>query len=253
MDKVKSSEKTTVTVPQDYHSFVYQLRAFAHASSFFFGNESILAIQLKDFVANIKGRHSITYKNRITADNTFATKILWAVDSFVQLFLEGCRKGANREDVNQGVIDLDALNLDVIMFRFDADLPRSFHIKEENAKENDNPSNTSSTDSNNGKGKRKGTKKKKSSNKKIKNDDHIAEFKMADSETWEKTFQEKCPDSRVKFMGTYMCLCFHMKGECWSEGCNYKKSHVPAANIPDIKKQGYIEYMAECRRKSSIK
>jgi hypothetical protein len=29
--------------------------------------------------------------------------------------------------------------------------------------------------------------------------------------------------------------------------------HVPAAEIPDNKKQAYIEYMAECRRKSSIK
>jgi hypothetical protein len=49
MDKVKSPAKTMVTVPQDFHSFVYQLRAFAHALSFFFGNESILAIQLKEF------------------------------------------------------------------------------------------------------------------------------------------------------------------------------------------------------------
>jgi hypothetical protein len=81
MDKVKSLAKTTVTVPQDFHSFVYQLCASAHALSFFFGNESILAIQLKDFVTNIEGRHSITYKNRIATDNTFAAKILWLVHS----------------------------------------------------------------------------------------------------------------------------------------------------------------------------
>jgi hypothetical protein len=98
-----------------------------------------------------------------------------------------------------------------------------------------------------------GTKKKESSNKKIKNNDKIAEFKMADGKTWEKTFQGKCPDSRVKFMGTYMCPCFHTKGECWSKGCKYKKLHVPTTKIPVDKKQAYIEYMAECRRKSSIK
>jgi hypothetical protein len=56
--------------------------------------------------------------------------------------------------------------------------------------------------SNNGKGKRKGTKKKESSNKKIMNNNQIVEFKMANGETWEKTFQGKCPDSRVEFMGT---------------------------------------------------
>ncbi len=75
------------------------------------------------------------------------------MDSFVQLFLEDCRKRADQEDIAQRVINFNALNIDVIMFRFHADLPWSFHKKEENAKENNNPSNTSSTNSNNGKGK----------------------------------------------------------------------------------------------------
>jgi hypothetical protein len=122
---------------------------------------------------------------------------------------------------------------------------------EEDAKEKDNLSNMSSTNSNNSKGKRKGAKKKESNNKKIKNDKQFAEF--VDGKTWEKTFQGKCPDSRVKFTGIYMCPRFHTKGECWSKGCKYKKSHLSAKEVPDNKKQAHIEYMAECRRKSSIK
>jgi hypothetical protein len=55
MEEVKSLAKTTVTVPQDFHSFVYQLRAFTHASSFFFGDKSILAIQLRNFCQILKG------------------------------------------------------------------------------------------------------------------------------------------------------------------------------------------------------
>ncbi len=82
--------KTTVTVPQDFHSLAYQLCTFAHATSFFFGNKSILAIQLREFAKNIEGRHSTIYKIRIAANNTFTAKILWSVDSFVQLFLEDC-------------------------------------------------------------------------------------------------------------------------------------------------------------------
>ncbi len=101
MDKVKASAKTTVTVPQDFHSLAYQLCAFAHATSFFFGNESILAIQLREFVKNIKGRHSIIYKNRIATADTFAAKILWSVNSFVQLFLKDCHKCSDQEDVDQ--------------------------------------------------------------------------------------------------------------------------------------------------------
>jgi hypothetical protein len=50
-------------------------------------------------------------------------KILWLVDSFVQLFLEDCRKRADQEDIAQRVINFNALNIDVIMFRFHADLP----------------------------------------------------------------------------------------------------------------------------------
>ncbi len=88
MDEVKELAKTTVTVPQNFHSLAYQLCAFVHAASFYFGNKSILAIQLKQFAKNIKGRQHIIYKNRITATNTFAAQNLWSVDSFVQLFLE---------------------------------------------------------------------------------------------------------------------------------------------------------------------
>jgi hypothetical protein len=53
-------------------------------------------------------------------------------------------------------------------------------------------------------------------------------------------------------MGIFMCPRFHMKGECWSDGCKYKKSHDPAAEISNDKKQAYIKYMVECRRKSSF-
>ncbi len=34
LDKVKASAKTTVTVPQDFHKFVFQIKAFAHATGF---------------------------------------------------------------------------------------------------------------------------------------------------------------------------------------------------------------------------
>ncbi len=56
MDKVKALAKTTVTVPQDFHSLAYQPWAFVHATSFFFGNKNILAIHLREFVKNIKER-----------------------------------------------------------------------------------------------------------------------------------------------------------------------------------------------------
>jgi hypothetical protein len=54
LDEVKASAKMTVTVPQDFHKFVFQIKAFAHAMGFLFGKESILAIQLNQFVKRVE-------------------------------------------------------------------------------------------------------------------------------------------------------------------------------------------------------
>ncbi len=72
------------------------------------------------------------------------------------------------------------------MFCFHAEYPLSFHKKEEDAKENKDPYNASNS---NGscKGKSKGN-YKESNNKKIKNNDQVTEFKMANGKIWERTF-----------------------------------------------------------------
>ena len=106
IDDVKSSAKTTVTVPQDFHSFHYQLKAFAIALGFVFGEDSILATRLRDFVEKVD-KNSMIYRNRITIDDTFAAKVLWSVDCFTQLFLNDCLKCLDREDIDQRVIDFD--------------------------------------------------------------------------------------------------------------------------------------------------
>ncbi len=69
----------TVAVPQDYHSLVFQLNAYAHASKYIFGKASILSSQLRNFTRKIT-KESIQYKNRIAGDKEFAAKILWAID-----------------------------------------------------------------------------------------------------------------------------------------------------------------------------
>ncbi len=154
------------------------------------------------------------------------------MDCFTQLFLEDCRKCLDQEDVDQRVIDFDGLNLVVLLYRFQMDLPPIFH------KLDDSNELTK-------KGKRKGgsngneeeprnNQKKKSS--KVFNDNQIEEFKMAEGETWEETFQRKCPEKRVKWMGTYVCPRYHTKGECYANNCKYTKMHLPALAVPqDVK------------------
>jgi len=114
IDNTKSSAKTTVTVPQDFHSFSFQLKAFTIAICFVFGKDSILATKLYDFVVNVDRKDNIIYKNRIAIDDKFTEKVLWSVDCFAQLFLKDCHKCPNQEDVDQRVIDFDGLNMDIM-------------------------------------------------------------------------------------------------------------------------------------------
>jgi hypothetical protein len=62
IDNVKASAKTTVSVLQDFHSFLFQLKAFTLAYQFIFGEGSILTIQLQNFAIKI-AKHNIVYKN----------------------------------------------------------------------------------------------------------------------------------------------------------------------------------------------
>jgi hypothetical protein len=53
IDDVKTSAKTIVMVPQDFYSFLYQLKAFTFAVGFVFSEDSILATKLLDFVEKV--------------------------------------------------------------------------------------------------------------------------------------------------------------------------------------------------------
>ena len=252
LDDVKASAKMTVSVPQDYHSLVFQIKAYTYASKYIFGEASILSSQLRSFVKKIE-KESIQYKNRVAADKEFAAKILWAVDEQVNLFLNDCRRCDDRENVNEKFIDFDELHMSILLHRFNIILPANFHKKTPTepapGKEND-------PKKKNG-GKRKGDGKddeggRKRDNKLV-NNDQVPEFKMKEGETWEKTFQGKCIDKRVKLNDVIMCPRYHTKGYCWKEGCKFSKTHIPASEVPSDTKAQYMQFMACCRASPSIR
>jgi hypothetical protein len=74
VEDVKASAKMTVTIPQDFHSFIYQTKAFTHMMVFVFGTESILTRQLKILVKKIES-NTITHKMLFALDKTFPAKI----------------------------------------------------------------------------------------------------------------------------------------------------------------------------------
>jgi hypothetical protein len=146
--------------------------------------------------------------------------------------------------------------MDVILYQFHTILPLLFHKLNDRSNENDDPR---SRTRNGGKGMRKGgangnkEEQRNSKNKlakRITNDNQAKEFKIAKGKTLEG-FQGKYPQSRVKWMRTFMCPCYHMKGECCDEGCKYSMTHIPASEVPQKVKKEYLDCMRCCRNKSS--
>ena len=89
LDNVKASAKMTVSVPQDYHSLIFQLEAYTCASKYIFGEASRLTIQLTFFVKKVR-RYSIDYKNCIAVDEDFPANVLLVIYEQVNMFLDEC-------------------------------------------------------------------------------------------------------------------------------------------------------------------
>jgi hypothetical protein len=100
LDDVKASTKKTVSVPQDFTSFVFQLEAYSFASKNIFGETSFLTNQLHPFVKNIR-KYSIDYKSCIAGDKYLTAKPLLAVDEQVNLFLEELRRCDDCKNVKE--------------------------------------------------------------------------------------------------------------------------------------------------------
>jgi hypothetical protein len=254
LDNVKASAKMTVLVPQDYHSLAFQLEAYTCASKYFFGEASRLTVQLMFFIKKV-WKYSIDYKNRIAINADFPAKVLLLIDKQVNMFLDECRSCKDREDANERFINFEDLHMNILLSCFNMTLPSNFHKKATDSepmsgKEND-PNRKA------GKGKRKGEGKddekenKRGANRLI-NSDQVPELKMKENKTWESTFQGKCADKRVKYLGTYMCPRFHTRGFCYKEGCKFSKTHLPASEIPEEQRAEYTQYMACCRATPSL-
>jgi hypothetical protein len=230
---------------------VFQLDAYVHASKYIFGEASILSSQLHNFVGKIT-KESIQYKNQIAGDKEFAAKVLWAVDEQVNLFLSECRRCDDHENINEQFINFDKLHMSILLHHFNITLPPNFHKKTPAepapGKENDPKKRSGGKRKGDGKDDKGGHKQEN----KLVNNNQVPEFKMKEGETWEKTFQGKCINKRVKLDGVIMCPRFHTKGYCWKEGCKFSKTHIPANEVPSKTKTQYMQFMACCRASPSI-
>jgi hypothetical protein len=189
LEDAKASTKKTVSVSQDYHSFVFQVEAYALSSKYIFKVDSLLTRQLFLFVEKIK-HHSIPYKNWFALEENFAAKNLLAINKSVNLFLKECRRCYDCKNVDKCYINFDDLHMIILLSRFNINLPSNFCkaiVEPIPGKQNDPKPNKNKGRKQKGNGKDDGGGKRE--NNKLININQAPEFKIMDGETWERRFK----------------------------------------------------------------
>ena len=247
-EEIKKKAKQNIEAPSDYNEMIYQLKAFVALTEILFGDDSITAEKLKMFVQLIEAQ-SIYYKGIVVCDEFFPTKVLWTVCTRFQLYLESCTRADDREEVDNSLIDFSADHRDIILNRFNANLPASFKAVElgtekdvDTDAESEKIRKTKKRKKGNEKEKNKAAEKKPS----VKNDHQCAEFKLKEGELWTQ-FAGMHLDDRAKMKGTIMCTRWHTRGDCFAD-CKNQASHVICSEIPPDAKQGHLKWMQKCRR-----
>jgi hypothetical protein len=176
-------------------------------------------------------------------------KVLWTVCTRFQLYLESCTRADDWEEVNSSLIDFLADHCNILLNRFDANLPASFKAVElgtdkdaDTDAESENITTTKKRKRGMKRNKNRAAEKKSS----VKNDLQCAEFKLKEGELWTQ-FAGMQLDNRAKMKGTIMCTRWHTRGDCFAN-CKNKASHVACSEIPSDAKQGHLRWMQKCRR-----
>jgi hypothetical protein len=124
-EEIKTKAKQDMVAPMDYNEMIFQLQAFVALIEIMFGNESIVASNLKKFICLIKV-NSIFYKGHAALDDFFPSKVLWSVCTHFQLFLNNCTHAEERENIHNSLINFSADHRDIILDQFGATLPPCF-------------------------------------------------------------------------------------------------------------------------------
>jgi hypothetical protein len=94
IDKIKASQKQTVTVPKDYPKLINVIKMYHIMSSILFREESALTVEIQRAIDSLK-QEVYTIKVRIASNFRYPAKILYAFKICIQCWL---RFGKQQED-----------------------------------------------------------------------------------------------------------------------------------------------------------
>jgi len=237
LDELKASAKQTVEVPMDVVSLKDQLKIFGAVLTIIAGEENPISSGIKSLLTEMED-NSLEFESLIEADVTYAAKILYAVDTRTQRFLLQCKRKKDREEVNERLVDFSDLSEACLSQSFNISLPPAFKVQS-----------TSIMDpfsANEQTGEKR--KREEAEDRRVFNNNQVAEFKLKPEEVWANTFRGACMDDRPSW-GQHgkMCARWHVRGNCFKD-CKNKDSHVGKDKITNEKKEGMLKYIKKVRR-----
>jgi len=245
LEMVKA-KKNQIKIPKHFEDFSTHCKGLLGLSAITFGISSLLTKALQAFCENVENRR-MTLKTKFHYDQTLIAKIMYAVDTRLQLWLSDGRTATDREEMDDGIIDLVPIITNVHMDQLVVSLPSCLNPTLRKPPEDDDESEEPKSPRRKKK-KVKDDEDKTSKNRKVVNHHAPASFRLLEGESYKNTFANKHVDARPMWGGNCkMCPRWNTLGYCFAD-CKHKDSHVSGDDIPTDKKAAYDEYLAICRR-----
>ena len=242
-EEIKASMAQTFTTPMDYYDMLDRTKRYNKGNEIIF-TESSLLVKRVNFLIDSLADNSITIRACGMNDKEFFTKILYSIDTRVNLWLKDCQDCECREDVDDSLIDFRPMMREIILQTFRLELPACFKMVApkkrlsdpeavENAVDRENNSNNS--------------KKKQKNREKVINQNQFEEFKLLPNEDYKKVFtgREKAA-KRPLFKTKAICQKFNIHGFCFND-CANGESHVSHNEYTAKQKEEFSKWMKYCR------
>ena len=199
--------RTQVMFPSSIETAIERIQALQTLSNYFFGRRSFVSQGLTKMV-NLCLDNKQLLRTKLYLDSQFIAKLIFAVDDRTYQWLRQCSTAEAVTDTDLDLIDFQTLFKDILLNRFDINLPPNIAKITNVDKHNDDE------------------KKNKVRNAPVmvKNDTQVRDWKLRNTEKWETVFRGKSRHGPTLSLGCKPCLKYHAKGFCFDD-CSLIKSH----------------------------
>ena len=226
LDKVLQQ---AIIIPSSIDSMLHSIHNMAAASHLFFTEQSLLTIGLRSWRPEIS-RNLIAYESQALQDPEFIARILTAIDTRVNCWLNDCTTKTLRCGVDDELIDFSDMHRQIRTRQFSFSLPPSVRKHVSGTKRNMRDNDTNDEQA--------------AKRTPVHNQKRINKWKLKEGENYKQRFGNAHVDKRPTLNGVRVCPRWHIKGVCWAE-CNLKATHCEITDTSVIAEMD--KYCRLCR------